>query len=521
MKLLKFGTDGSKRILKGINTVTDCVAPTLGVVGKKAILDAGHLDPIFADDGAKILNMIDIEDRWEQMGNRLMRKIVNKMHHKAGSGRTTSAVLARAFANEAYKEIKKGKDQREVVERLEKGLEQTLGILSTLKREVKDEDIKRLALTESLDEEVAEIISKAILELGRTGVITVEESNKIELSLEITKGMRFKKGLISEDFINDREKNRCVLANPYILIADRRIATNFQIKNILEAIVAQGKTDLLVVAMDIEGEARASFAINHARRAMNIACVQAPHKGQEQKDFLTDLAILTGGKVVSEESGLMLDKVGLEVLGRANSVIVSKDETIISGGHADETLLNDRIGVIKALIAEKVEWDRKVAEERLASLTSGVGVIKVGAFTVDELRLKRDKIEDAVNSTQLAMDEGIVAGGGSDLVRVAKLHTDPMFKKALLAPFKQMEKNAGMARKWYQFWKKNTVKELDINFNMGYDFKSKKLVNMFEAGIIDPYKVERIALETAISIASIFASLDVFCAEFPEKQDEN
>lgn len=515
MKKLKFGTDGSKRILKGINITTDCVSPTLGVVGKKAILDAGHLDPIFADDGAKILNMIDIEDRWEQMGNRLMRKIVNKMHHKAGSGRTTSAVLARAFANEAYKEIKKGKDQREVVERLEKGLEQTLQLLSKLKREVKDQDIKRLALTESLDIEVADIISKAILELGRTGVITVEESNKTGLSLEITKGMRFKKGLISEDFINDREKNRCVLANPYILIADRRIATNFQIKNILEDIVATGKTDLLVVAMDIEGEARASFAINHARRAMNIACVQAPHKGQEQKDFLTDLAILTGGKVVSEEAGLMLDKAGLEVLGTANSVIVSKDETIISGGNADETLLNDRISVIKALISEKIEWDRKVAEERLASLTSGVGVIKVGAFTIDELRLKRDKIEDAVNSTQLALDEGIVAGGGSDLVRVAKLHTDPMFKKALLAPFKQMEKNAGMNQ---GFWKKNTVKELQSFENMGYDFKSKRLVNMFEAGIIDPYKVERIALETAISIASIFASLDVFCAEFPEKQ---
>lgn len=521
MKKYKFGTKGSKGIFKGINIAVDCVAPTLGVIGKKALLDAGHLDPIIADDGAKILNMIDIEDRWEQMGNRLMRKIVNKMHHKAGSGRTTSAVLARAFANEVYKEIKKGKDQREVVERLEKGLLQTLDILSNLKREVKDEDIKRLALTESLDEEVANIISQAILELGRNGVITVEESNKVELSLEITKGMRFKKGLISEDFINDREKNRCVLSNPYILIADRRIATNFQIKNVLEAIVASGKTDVLVVATDIEGEARASFAINHARRAMNIACVQAPFKGQEQKDFLIDLAILTGGKVVSEEAGLMLDKVGLEVLGTANSVIVSKDETIISGGNADETLLNDRINVIKALITEKVEWDRKVAEQRLASLTSGVGVIKVGAFTIDELRLKRDKIEDAVNSTQLALDEGIVAGGGSDLVRVAKLHTDPMFKKALLAPFKQMEKNAGMARKWYQFCKKNTIKELQNNYDHGYDFKSKKLVNMFKTGIIDPYKVERIALETAISIASIFASLDVFCAEFPEKQDND
>ncbi len=516
MKKILFGADGSKRILKGMNITADAVAPTLGVVGKRAILDAGHLDPIFADDGAKILNMIDIEDRWEQMGNRLMRKIVNKMHHKAGSGRTTSAVLARAFANEAYKEIKKGKDQREIVERLENGLTRTLELLATLKREVSDDDIKRLAMTESLDEEVADIISKAVKELGRNGVITVEESNKVELSLEIVKGMRFKKGLISEDFINDPEKARCVLTNPYILIADRRIATNFQIKNVLEAMVAQGKTDLLVVAMDIEGEARASFAINHQRRAMNIACVQAPYKGQAQKDFLIDLAVLTGATVVSEESGLMLDKVGVEVLGQANSIIVSKDETIVSGGHANEQALNERISVIKGIIDEVVEYDRKVAEERLAGLTSGVGVIKVGAFTIDELRLKRDKIEDSVNSTMLALDEGILAGGGSALVKVAGMIDDPMFKKALVAPFLQMEKNAGMNQ---GFWRKNTVREVQST-GKGYDFKSKKLVNMIWAGIIDPYKVERIALETAISIASIFASLDVFCAEFPEKQND-
>lgn len=518
MKKILFGKQGSKRILKGMNVTADAVSPTLGVIGKKAILDAGHLDPIFADDGAKILNMIDIEDRWEQMGNRLMRKIVNKMHHKAGSGRTTSAVLARAFANEAYKEIKKGKDQREIVERLENGLVKTLEILSTLKREVEDDDIKRLALTESLDEEVANIISKAVKELGRNGVITVEESNKVELTLETVKGMRIKKGLISEHFINDTEKNRCVLQNPYILIADRRIATNFQIKNVLEAMIAKGRTDLLVIAMDIEGEALASFIINHQRRAMNIACVQAPFKGQAQKDFLVDLAVLTGATVVSEEAGMFLDKVGVEVLGEANQITVTKDETIISGGKANEQALKDRIIAIEQVIEQSVEWDKKVAQERLAGLTSGIGVIRVGAFTVDELRLKRDKIEDAVNSTQLALDEGIVAGGGSDLVRVAKLHTDPMFKNALLAPFKQMEKNAGMKRKWYQFWKTNTVKTLQRNVFVGYDFKSKKLVNMFEAGIIDPYKVERIALETAISIASIFASLDVFCAEFPEKQ---
>lgn len=520
MKLYKFGTKGAKGILKGINIATDCVAPTLGVVGKKALLDAGHLDPIVADDGAKILNMIDLEDRWEQMGNRLQRKIVNKMHHKAGSGRTTSAVLSRALCNEVYKELKRGMDSREIVERLVQGQAETLEILSKLKQEVKDEDIKRLAMTESLDEEVAEIISKAIIELGRNGVITVEESNKVELTLETVKGMRIKKGLITEHFINDGEKARCVLTNPYILIADRRIATNSQIKNILEATVKAGKTELLVIGLDVEGEALASFILNHQRRAMNIACVQAPYKGQAQKDFLIDLAILTGAKVVSEEAGMFLDKVGMEVLGTADQVIVDKDETIIAGGKADEALLEERVAHIRTVIEKTVEWDRKVAEERLAGLTSGVGVIKVGAFTADELRLKRDKIEDAINSTRLALDEGIIAGGGSELVRVAKLMDDPIFKKALCAPFKQMEKNAGMARKWWQFWKKSTVNKLENNYDHGYDFKSKQLVNMFEKGIIDPYKVERIALETAISIASIFASLDVFAAEFPEKQND-
>jgi chaperonin GroEL len=517
MKKILFGNKGQKKILKGINTVVDCVAPTLGVIGKKALLDAGHLDPIIADDGAKILNMIDLEGRYEQMGNRLMRKIVNKMHHKAGSGRTTSAVLARAFANEAYKKLKKGADSREIVERLDRGLKLTLELLSSLKKEVKEEDIERLALTESLDKEVSSLIAKAIKELGRNGVITVEESNKVELTLETVKGMRIKKGLIVEHFINDGEKARCVLTNPYILIADRLIATNFQIKNILEAMIAKGRTELLVIAPDIQGEALASLILNHQRRAMNIACVQAPYKGQQQKDFLTDLAILTGGKVVSEEAGMFLDKVGLEVLGEATQIIVDKDETIISGGISNEDLLKDRIKVVEQLITETVEWDRKVAEERLAGLTSGVGVIKVGAFTTDELRLKRDKIEDAINSTRLALDEGIIAGGGAGLCGVAYLIKDPIFKRALTAPFRQMADNAGMFKRT---WLGKCELDVPMDGIRGYDFRTKQMVNMFEAGIVDPYKVERIALETAISIASIFASLDVFCAEFPEKQSD-
>jgi chaperonin GroEL len=518
MKLYKFGNEGRKRVLKGINIATDCVSPTLGAIGKKAIIGNGHLDPLIVDDGAKILNMIDLNDQWENIGNRMMRKIVNKMHHKAGSGRTTAAVLARAFANEVNKELKRGKDSREVSERLEKGLQETLSLLSSYKQQVLDGDIKNLALTESLDEEVADIISKAILELGRDGVITVETSNQVELTLDTVKGMRIRQGLITENLINDKEKGRCILNNPYVLITDRRVASNSHIKGILDAMLKEGRTELLIVALDVEGEALASLIMNHQRELMNIACIQAPYGGQQQKDFLKDLAILTNGTVVSEEAGLFLDKATLNLLGEANSIIVDKEETIISGGKANEESLNERISIIKGIINITAEGDKKIAEERLAGLTSGVGVIRVGAFTIDELRLKVNKIEDAINSTRLALDEGIIAGGGSDLVRVAYRHSDPLFRKALIAPFKTMEGNAGMKRKWWQLSSISKILYSDVA-NAGINFKSKELVNMMDVGIIDAYKVERIALETAISVASNFCDIEVTTAEFPEKQD--
>lgn len=514
MKKYKFENEGRQGVLQGINKATDCVAPTLGAIGKKALLDAGHLDPIVADDGAKILNMIDFQDRWENMGNRLMRKIVNKMHHRAGSGRTTSAVLSRAFCNEAQKEIKNGTNSRLISERLEKGLKKTLDILSQYKHDIDGNDVYKLALTESNDEEVAKIIAQAIQELGRNGVITVEESNKIELSLETVKGMRIKSGLVNERLINDSDKNRCVLDNPYILIADRRIATNFQIKTILEEMVQEGRTDLLIVAMDVEGEALASIIMNHERRAMNTACIQAPYKGDDQHDFLYDLAVLTGGDVISEQAGLFLDKASTDNLGQATSVIVDKEETIISGGQADEEKLEKRINVIKEKIKNTSEHEKKVAEKRLAGLTSGVGVIKVGAFTSDELRLRVNKIEDAINSTRLSLDEGVIAGGGSDLLRVAYNHDDEMFKKALQAPFYQMVKNAGMEDDDID------IKKIIESNNLGYDFVSTDIVDMYKAGILDPFKVERIALETAISIAKIFADTAVVCAEFPEEKQE-
>lgn len=510
MKKILFGQEAREKVKRGIDIVADTVAPTLGVVGKSVLIDCGALDPIIADDGATVARFIELEDRYEQLGSRLIRKVSNKMHHKSGDGRSTSTVLARAFVNEAHKEI--GDDSskvRDVVERLHSGLAESLTRLSEMKREVTDEDIEKVATIASLDPEVGKIIAEAFLTVGRDGIVTVEDSTKIGLSLETVKGMRFNKGLVSGYLVNEPEKGRTVLEQPYILIADRRIATNSQIKNVIEGILATGHTNILIVAMDIEGEALATLILNAQRSALHVACVQAPYKEQQRIDFLTDLAILTGATVVSEQAGMFLDKAGIEVLGRAEKVIVDKDETTIINGQSDPVKLEERITMLRGQLEEATEYDYKTIQERIAGLAGGIGVIRVGAFTETELKLKKDKIEDAINSTKLALEEGIVIGGGSALAKVADKMSDTMFKNALRAPIEQMARNSG-----YE------MEAGGDDIYHGYDFKAKEYCNLFERGIIDPFKVERIALETAISITSAWATIDVVMAEFPDKVNE-
>lgn len=509
MKKIIYGQEAREKVKSGIDKVADAIAPTLGVIGKTVLIDAGALDPIIADDGATVARFIELEDRYEQMGSRLIRKVTNKMHHKSGDGRSTSTVLARAFVNAAHEEIgTNGHKVREVSERLTTGLVDALRLLTEMKRDVKDEDIEKVATIASLDQEVGKIIAEAFLTVGRDGIVTVEDSTKIGLSLETVKGMRFNKGLISGYLVNEPEKSRTVLENPYILIADRRIATNSQIKNIIEGVLATGSTNILIVALDVEGEALATLILNAQRAALNVACVQAPYKGTQQTDFLQDLAVLTGATVVSEQAGLFLDKSDVSVLGRAEKVVVDRDDTTIINGNSDTDKLEERILMLKNQLEDASEYDRKALQERIAGLSSGIGVIRVGAFTDTELNIKKNKIEDAINSTKLALEEGIVIGGGSALAKVASKMTDTMFKKALRAPIEQMATNAGYS----------LDVTLDSNDNTGINFLTEKIVDMFDAGIIDPFKVERIALETAISVASTWATIDVVMAEFPEKQ---
>jgi len=531
-KILLYGKEGRDSVAKGINIVADAIAPTLGAMGKSVIIDMGHLDPIVADDGGIILRSMELKNREAQLGSRFLRKIGLKMHNKTGDGRSTAVTLARALLNESLREI--GHDSAKIPEvqaRLNRGLNQTLGMLELMKRTIMtDDQIVSIATIASLDPEVGRIIGECFSKVGRDGVVTVEESAIVGISSEVVKGMRIPKGLSTSHFINEPDKERCVLNAPHILIADRRIATNSQIKNWLGEIIKSPSKDVLIVALDVEGEALASLVMNHQRKALQVACVQAPYTGQRQKDFLKDLAILTGGTVVSEEAGLTLDTAGMSVLGQAEKVIVDNGETMIINGNGKKEEIENRLIALKELLKTKEsEGDKTIIQGRIAALTGGVGVIRIGAFTDTELKKRKDKISDAINSTKLALEEGIVIGGGAPFAKIAGQIDDPIFARALTAPFELMAKNAGVfdRRNWLEkifariFRIEPTTYDAlwDVQVSgeqEGYDFKQKKLMNLMDAGIIDPFKVERIALESAVSIVSQVISSDVVMVEYPE-----
>lgn len=520
-KQIKYGHDARKAIKVGVDVVADAVKPTLGAVGKSVIISMGGLDPIVSDDGVTVARCIELKDQFAQQGVRLMQKIGLKTNQQAGDGTSTSMVLGQAFIKEAMKEIgNDGSKIRDVKERLEKGLVEVKARLKDMAQEVKDEAIADIATISSLDREVGEIIADCFKKVGRDGVITIEDSPHIGYSSEVVHGIKFNKGLNNMYFIKEHDKGRTVLENPAILLADRRIAGNGQIKGILDKLLAGGVNTMLIIALDVEGEALASLIMNHTKGLLNIACVQAPHSGQRQKDFFKDIEVLTGATLVSEHAGLFLDKVGLEVLGHASKVIVTMEETTIVDGSGNKEVVDAHVTALKSLENDSNnESDKILLKERIASLTGGIGVIRVGAFTETELRAKKFKIEDAVNATKAALEEGIVAGGGTPLAKIAVHMTDPIFKKALIAPLYQMAINAGL------FDKQTTLQRLlrrpktcnrvirDVqrwnNVSTGYDFKTKQISNLIGNGIIDPVKVTRLALESAISIASTMITADV------------
>lgn len=526
-KEITFSNEAREKVKAGIDKAAEAVKPTLGAVGMTAIIDWEGLDPIISDDGVTILKNLEFKDKYENMGLKMLRKAAVRTSTEGGDGTATTTILTQAILNEAIEALEGDSSKvQDIRQRLIKGLEFALQQLSKIKREVTIDDIERIANISSLDEEVSKLIAEVIKEVGVNGIITVEKSSTLGYSKDVVKGMRFDKGLISPYFINNQEKGECVLENPYIFLANRKISTDKQIASLMTSIQKTENRSVLIIADDVDGLALASLIQNNStvttqtpqgirQGSFNIACVRNPYTASRAIDFLFDLASLTGATVINEEAGMKLDLATVEQCGMAEKVIITKDNCTIIGGKTPlsfennqlKSPLQERISSIELKIKETTsEYEREMLEERLACLTGGIGVIRVGAYTDTEYNSKKLKFDNAINSTQAALQEGILPGGGTALLRVSEAIEDPIFRVALKVPFYQQATNAGM--------------KVEANFTDGdgINFATKEKVNMFDAGIIDPFKVVRLALESAVAITSNLITCETAIVDI---EDEN
>lgn len=512
------------KVKAGIDKATDAVAPTLGPIGMTALIEFKGLDPVSCDDGVTILKNLEFKDPYEQLGLQMLRKAALRTSVEGGDGTATTTVLTRALVEEAFKEIANDSSKiREVKERLDRGLVAVLAELTKLKRDVTEDDIEKIAAISSLDPEVAKLIAEIIKEVGVNGVVTVEKGSKQGYTKEVVKGARFNKGLISPFFINDHENKQTVLEDVHIVLVDRKISTNEQIIHLLQSI-GTGK-DILFVADTVESVALGTLAQNAINKIADIACVSNPYSASRARDFLFDMAALTGATVISEERGMKLDEQTVAVCGYAEKVVVTRDTTTIIGGKGSP---DERIRAITAeLDGSTSEYEKTMLEDRLAQLTGGIGVVRVGAYTDTEFNAKKYKFENAINATQAALQEGILIGGGAALVKVSK-NKDSMFANALVAPISQMAVNAGLnqfevvseVKEWRDYSGSMQAMEEPDYHERGYNFKTKEFVNMFNEGIIDPFKVTRLALESAVSVASSLVSMECAIVEEESKLNE-
>lgn len=509
-KVLFYGQDARNRIKSGIDKAADAVKPTLGVVGRTAVIEWTGLDPIEADDGVTILKNLEFKDKCEEIGLNKLRKAAVRTSTIGGDGTATTTVLTQALTEEAFKNIAPDASNiREIQDRLDTGLEEVIAELQKVKKDITEEDIFKIAQISSLDPQVSEVIAEAIKKVGIHGVITIEKSAQLGYYSEIVKGAQFEAGLISPYFITNNESQTCELEDAYIVLVDRKISTNEQIIPILQAI-GTGK-NILFIADAVEGLALASLVANTQNKVATLCGVANPYSASRARDFLFDMAALTGGKVISEEAGMKFSDVKPEYFGRAEKVIVSKDKTTIIGGKSSDDLDIRVLAIQNDINSTTSEFYKKILQERLAQLTAGIGVIRVGAYTDSEFNTKKYKFENAVNATLAALQEGIVPGGGVALATAAV--KEPIFKKALIAPLKQMAINAGLD--WYTVV--NNVQS--SKKGAGYDFRTRQMVNMFESGIIDPFKVTRLALESATAIAKSLVNIDVCVVNDKEDND--
>ncbi|MGD7788574.1 chaperonin GroEL [Propionibacteriaceae bacterium Y1700] len=522
-KLIEFNTEARRGLERGMNTLADAVKVTLGPKGRNVVLEKKWGAPTITNDGVSIAKEIELEEPYEKIGAELVKEVAKKTDDVAGDGTTTATVLAQALVREGLRNVTAGANPMGLKRGIEKAVE---AISQSLLSQATDVDSKeQIAATASIsagDASVGEIIAEAMDKVGKEGVITVDESNTFGLELELTEGMRFDKGFIAPYFVTDTERMETVLDDPYILIVNGKVSNLKELLPVLEKVMQSGKP-LVVIAEDVDGEALAGLIVNKVRGTFKSVAVKAPGFGDRRKAMLTDIAILTGGQVISEEVGLKLDAVTLELLGQARQVVVTKDETTIIEGAGESDQIAGRVTQIRNEIeASDSDYDREKLQERLAKLAGGVAVIKVGAATEVELKERKHRIEDAVRNAKAAVEEGIVPGGGVALLQAAKaaklgdLSGDEaigaeIVLKAASAPLKQIAINAGLEGGVV------AEKVAGLPAGEGLNAATGEYVEMLKAGIIDPAKVTRSALQNAASIAALFLTTEAVIADKPEK----
>ena len=523
-KLIAFDEEARRGLERGMNTLADAVKVTLGPKGRNVVLEKKWGAPTITNDGVSIAKEIELDDPYEKIGAELVKEVAKKTDDVAGDGTTTATVLAQALVREGLRNVAAGANPMALKRGIEKATSAVSDELLKMAKEIETkEQIAATASISAADQEIGEKIAEAMDKVGKEGVITVEESNTFGLELELTEGMRFDKGYISGYFVTDTERMEAVLEDPYVLIANSKIGSIKDLLPLLEKVMQSGKP-LLIIAEDVEGEALSTLVVNKIRGTFKAVAVKAPGFGDRRKAMLADIAILTGGQVISEEVGLKLDTAELDLLGRARKVVVTKDETTIVEGAGDEDQIAGRVNQIKAEIENSdSDYDREKLQERLAKLAGGVAVIKAGAATEVELKERKHRIEDAVRNAKAAVEEGIVAGGGVALLQATKAAFEGLslegdeatganiVRVAAEAPLKQIAVNAGLEG--------GVVSEKVANLPAGEGLNAAtgEYVDMIAAGIIDPAKVTRSALQNAASIAALFLTTEAVVADKPEK----
>ncbi|TKX31775.1 chaperonin GroEL [Campylobacter estrildidarum] len=522
-KEIFFSDEARNKLYEGVKKLNDAVKVTMGPRGRNVLIQKSFGAPSITKDGVSVAKEVELKDSLENMGASLVREVASKTADQAGDGTTTATVLAHAIFKEGLRNITAGANPIEVKRGMDKACEAIIAELKKLSREVKDKkEIAQVAtISANSDEKIGNLIADAMEKVGKDGVITVEEAKSINDELNVVEGMQFDRGYLSPYFITNADKMLVELSNPYILLYDKKISNLKDLLPILEQIQKTGKP-LLIIAEDIEGEALATLVVNKLRGVLNISAVKAPGFGDRRKAMLEDIAILTGGEVISEELGRTLESATLQDLGQASSVIIDKDNTTIVNGVGEKANIDARINQIKAQIAETTsDYDKEKLQERLAKLSGGVALIKVGAATETEMKEKKDRVDDALSATKAAVEEGIVIGGGAALIKAkSKIKLDlkgdeaigaAIVERALRAPLRQIAENAGFDAGVVVNTVENTKEE-----NTGFDAAKGEYVDMFASGIIDPVKVERVALLNAVSVASMLLTTEATISEIKE-----